>query len=409
MSELLENERQRKDLLKHMIKELRAGQAPEAVRQQLQRLMGEVPYADVVAVEQELMQEGMPAEEIMKVCDVHMQAIGGQVARGRREVPPGHPAHHFVEENRALQWEMQAMEKLLAELEAVPETRNAESLRLQLSAHLQKLGDVGKHYQRKENLLFPFLEKHGISGPSKVMWGKDDEARQRLKEAAETLSAAREATAGELRAAVELTLRPALQSLRDMMVKEEEILLPMALDNLAEAEWAQIHRQSPEIGFCLVQPVAGWTPVGADAPAAAPASEAGRVRLPSGSLSVAELTAILNLLPVDISFVGADDRVHYFSEGRERIFARNRAVLGREVRNCHPPKSLATVEKILADFRSGAREQAAFWIELHGRFIHIEYFAVRGEGGEYLGTLEVSQDLTAKRSLKGERRLLQDG
>lgn len=242
MSELLENERQRKDLLKHMIKELRAGQAPEAVRQQLQRLMGEVPYADVVAVEQELMQEGMPAEEIMKVCDVHMQAIGGQVARGRREVPPGHPAHHFVEENRALQWEMQAMEKLLAELEAVPETRNAESLRLQLSAHLQKLGDVGKHYQRKENLLFPFLEKHGISGPSKVMWGKDDEARQRLKEAAETLSAAREATAGELRAAVELTLRPALQSLRDMMVKEEEILLPMALDNLAEAEWAQIHQ-----------------------------------------------------------------------------------------------------------------------------------------------------------------------
>ncbi|MBN2354739.1 DUF438 domain-containing protein [candidate division KSB1 bacterium] len=131
-----------------------------------------------------------------------------------------------------------------------------------------------------------------------------------------------------------------------------------------------------------------------------------RTRLSSGSFTPAELTAVLNTLPFDVTFVDKDDVVRYYSEGAECIFPRNRAVLGRKVQVCHPPKSVHIVQKILDDFRSGRESIASFWINMGGKFIHIEYFALRDEKGEYLGTLEVTQDLTQKRQLSGEQRLL---
>jgi DUF438 domain-containing protein len=135
-----------------------------------------------------------------------------------------------------------------------------------------------------------------------------------------------------------------------------------------------------------------------------PADDA--VRLPSGHLTLRQLTAMLDTLPVDVTFVDADDRVAYFSEGRDRVFARNRAIIGRRVQDCHPPASMHLVEQVVADLRSGRREVAEFWIQLHGRFLHIRYFPVRDGAGTYLGCLEVTQDATAIRALEGERRLL---
>ncbi|MFH1297517.1 MAG: PAS domain-containing protein, partial [Bacteroidota bacterium] len=141
-------------------------------------------------------------------------------------------------------------------------------------------------------------------------------------------------------------------------------------------------------------------------PAETSRAEGDAVRLPSGSFSVEELLAILNTLPVDITFVDKNDKVKYFSQGKERIFDRNRAILGRDVRMCHPPSSVHVVEQILTDFKNGKELSAAFWIQMQGRFVHIEYFALRDTKGEYLGSLEVSQDLTEKRALQGEQRIL---
>jgi DUF438 domain-containing protein len=128
--------------------------------------------------------------------------------------------------------------------------------------------------------------------------------------------------------------------------------------------------------------------------------------LPSGRFTTEELLAILNTLPLDLTFVDRNDKVKHFTQGRERIFDRNRAILGRDVRLCHPPSSVHIVEQILEDFKNGKQESCPFWINMQGRFIHIEYFALRNEKGEYLGTLEVSQDLTEKRKLAGEQRIL---
>jgi DUF438 domain-containing protein len=269
--------------------------------------------------------------------------------------------------------------------------------------------DVDKHYRRKENLLFPFLEKHNVTGPPTVMWGKHDEIRQQLGVAQEALQESETMDAGEAESVIDLALRPAADAIEDMIYKEEQILFPMCLDTLSEQEWHQIYRQSIEIGFCLYDPSDEWSPSEAieESPVATDSQPAEHgIQLPSGSMTVEELTQVLNSIPFDLTFVDKNDRVRYFTQGKERIFDRNRAILGRKVQQCHPPKSVHMVERILDDFRSGKESRAPFWIEMGGRFIHIEYLALRDGDGNYLGTMEVSQDLTDKRALEGEQRLL---
>ncbi len=406
MSELLDNAKKRKELLKHMILQLHEGQAPDAVRKQLIQLLGKVPYNDVVEVEQELISEGLPQEEVLKLCDIHTAALDGIIDRREEKgVPPGHPVHTFKEENRALLREIKALGKLYDKFKETKGDVKVRETIDEIRHHFNALMDVEKHYLRKENLLFPFLEKHGVTGPPTVMWGKHDETRELLKGAVEALGATDEMTLDEAKTLADLVLKPASDSVEDMIGKEEEILFPMCLDTLNDEEWYEIEKQSIEYGFCLYDPKHKWEPEGIKPQERVP-EETGKIRLPSGSFNVSELNALLNTIPFDLTFVDKDDRVRYFTQGKERIFARSRAILGRKVQQCHPPSSVHVVERILDDFKQGKQDHAAFWISLKDRFIHIEYFALRDERGGYLGTLEVSQDLTEKRKLTGEQRLL---
>jgi DUF438 domain-containing protein len=406
MSELIADKQRRKDLLKHMIQQLHAGEAPDAVRGQLVRILGQVPYDEVVEVEQELISEGLPSEEVLKLCDVHTEALRGAIDTSKaRTAPPGHPVHTFQQENKALEWEIASLQERYEEATKLDAKENATEVLQGIRGHFNALMDVEKHYQRKENLLFPFLEKHDITGPPTVMWGKHDEARELLKAAITALDASTESTAEEVTGVIDLVLRPASDAVSGMIDKEAEILLPMCLDTLDDAEWYEVYKGSDEIGYCVVAPEDTWQPEGVDATDESTTSS-GRIQLPTGSFSVPELEAVLNSIPFDVTFVDAEDTVRYFSHGRERIFARSRAILGRKVQFCHPPKSVDTVQRILDDFHSGKQSHAHFWIELGGKFISIEYFALRDADGVYLGTLEVSQDLTSKRALTGQQRLL---
>lgn len=407
MSELIDNSsRPRKAMLKHLILQLHEGTAAAQVQKQLVRLLGQVPYDLVVEVEQELMAEGLPVEEVTRLCHLHGAALEGAIDLSHAPVAPeGHPVHTFHQENTALQAELAGLGAAAAELDGMGDGNPPGDAFLAIREKMNALTDVEKHYLRKEHLLFPFLEKHGITGPPKVMWGKHDETRALLRGALEAVAVA-PASAAEARAVVALAVKPAAQAIHDMIGREENILLPMSLETLDELEWWEVARQSAEIGFCLVDPGEGWRPASIPPPQETGEAQGGRVRLPTGSLTVKELEAMLNALPFDATFVDAEDRVRYFTHGNERVFARSRAVLGRKVQHCHPPSSVDTVDRILEGFRSGKQQRADFWIDMHGRFVHIEYVALRDAGGAYLGCLEVTQDLTAKRALTGEQRLL---
>jgi DUF438 domain-containing protein len=406
MSELIENRMKRRELLKHMILQLHKGEAPEAVKRQLARLLGEVPYDDVVLVEQELISGGLPSEEILRLCDLHSKVLKGSIDKSKeKEVPPGHPVHTFREENRALGWELAPLTKLFREVSSIADDDSASNIVEDMRSHFNAMADIEKHYSRKENLLFPYLERHKIEGPPTVMWGKDDEVRELLKAAIEAVNTGEPVTGAEAKMLVETVLKPATDAIEEMIFKEENILFPMCLDTLSEGEWYEVYKENPSIGFCLYDPETEWSPVDVQTCESTQA-DAERIQMPSGSLSSIELTALLNTIPFDLTFVDSTDTVRYFTQGRDRIFARNRAILGRKVQMCHPPNSVHIVQKILDDFRSGRASRAPFWITLGDRFIHIEYFALRDRNGVYLGTLEVSQDLTEKRELKGEQRLL---
>jgi DUF438 domain-containing protein len=408
MSELINNSRYRKDRLKELILSLHSGESPDKVRHELISTLKSVPYGEVVEVEQELISEGLPESEVLKLCDIHGEVLEGHVdLSGAKAIPPGHPVDVFIQENKAMKKVIGKATDLLHSINKVPDDNFRNFIRV-LQSSFNGLMDIDKHYQRKEYLLFPYLEKNEITGPPKVMWGKHDEIRDQLKGCIALLREA-DLSKKDLLDARELLYFPALKALSDMVQKEEEILFPMCMDLLTVDDWWNIHRQTLEFGFTLYDPELEWKPEGLEyeTPNEENAGKKdGLVMLPSGSFSVDELMAILNTAPVDMTFVDRKDKVKYFSQGSHRIFPRSRSIINRDVRLCHPPGSVDIVEKIIEDFKSGKESHAPFWIQVKGKFILIEYYALRNEKGEYLGTLEVSQDLTNARELQGERRIL---
>lgn len=391
MSELINNREQRIRHLKEIILHLHQGLPEAQVKARLAEIVQETDAGEIAAMEQQLMAEGLGVDEIKSMCDLHARVTRDLLREPPHAapLPDGHPLATFRAENRAL-------ERVIA-------TARAEAQAAALEGQLHQLMDVDKHYRRKEQLLFPLLERHGVTAPSQVMWAKDDEARGTLKAAIGAARAAREG-GGPGAAALATAVAAALEAVEEMIYKEEKILLPMAADLLTEEEWGELWLASPGTGWCLVEPGQDYRP---PVPAAAPAAPGGAaLALPTGALTLAQLAGLFSTLPVDLTFVDADDRVAFFSSGRDRIFERPLTVLGRQVHHCHPPRSVHIVERILADFRAGRQEVAEFWLELQGKFVHIRYFPVRDAQGTYLGTLEVTQDLTRPRALTGERRLL---
>ncbi len=407
MSELINNSRFRKERLKELILRLHDGESADQVKKELAETLKSIPYGEVVEVEQELMAEGLPEEDVLELCDVHGAVLEGNVdLSGAKEIPDGHPVDVFKKENIELKKVALQAQGMLKALQSVADADFTRFL-YGLQGVFNQLMDVDKHYLRKEYLLFPHLEKNDVTGPPKVMWGKHDEIRAQLKGCIEVLQT-KGITKSDVIDSFELLFFPTLQALIDMTQKEEEILFPMSMDVLTTEDWWAIHQQTLEFGFCLYDPEVDWKPEGFQSKeeSTGVASD-GNIQLPSGSFSAKEIMAILNTVPFDMTFVDKNDKVKYFTQGKERIFVRNRSIINRDVRLCHPPGSTHIVEKILEDFKSGRASHAPFWIQMKGKFIKIEYFALRGEDGEYLGTLEVSQDLTGNRALEGERRILE--
>ncbi|MCL2597184.1 MAG: DUF438 domain-containing protein [Paludibacter sp.] len=404
MSKLIDNSEQRIELLKHMILQLHGGEAPEQVRKRLTELLKLIPYDEVVRAEQELISEGLPIEEVLRLCDIHTDILDGKIdTSAAKAVASGHPVDTFLQENRSLETRLWQLEALFDDFKNFKDEDNQRYL-MQIRGLFNDLSDVDKHYKRKENLLFPYMEKAGITGPPSVMWGKHDQTRELLKAAHEALAS--NLTTEELESLIPLVFKPMIEAIEGMILKEEEILFPMCLDTLTEADWYRIYKETPVYGFCLFDPQTEWKPEKVeDVEAILLSGDA--IRLSSGSFDMKELETLFVTLPVDITFVDKNDKVKFFSHSPNRVFERNRSIIGRDVRMCHPPQSVHVVEKIINDFKNGKENRAAFWLSnFQGRFIYIEYTALRSKDNEYLGIIETTQDITNLRNIEGNKRLL---
>lgn len=406
MSEFINNSSQRKEMLRHMLLRLHEGDNPEILRNRIVEVLRSIPYNEVVEVEQELISsKALTEAEVMHFCDLHSAVLDGSIdLKASKPIPPGHPVDTFKKENIALKKEIKKIFHLFKQADKL-EDGTLPAFVIQLRMSLNNFWDVDTHYKRKEYLIFPYLEKHDITGPPKVMWGKHDEIREMLKNATEALSAVK--SAEELRTVIKFVITPAIEMLESMIMKEEQILFPMTMDALTEEEWYKIYQETTEFGFCLIDPKDEWHPAQAVKASEPEYVKSDGIRLSSGAFDLDELEALFLHLPIDITFVDKNDKVRFFSHSPNRVFERNRSIIGRDVRMCHPPGSVNIVEQIISDFKSGKENKAAFWLSnFMGRFIYIEYSAVRGKDNEYLGVVEVTQDITQMRKLEGDQRLL---
>ncbi|WP_058485796.1 DUF438 domain-containing protein [Defluviitalea phaphyphila] len=406
MSELINNREYRQKILKELIGELHKGKTVDEVKPRFEKLIKGIDVKEITQMEQALIMEGMPVEEIQKLCDVHASVFKGSIEEIHRpekpENTPGHPVYILKLENKEIKKLID--DKIMSHLEELKGQDNSKNIE-KIIKDFQSLREVDKHYSRKENLLFPYLEKYNMTAPAKVMWGVDDEIRYIIREVIDDLvnyNGGRDNLLDKI--------NKTINSVNEMIFKEENILFPMALETLSEDEWLKIQEESDEIGYTLINVKGKWTPnrinTGEKVKEEEKESYNGYIKFNTGVLSKEEINAMLNTLPLDITFVDKNGIVKYFSQGKERIFARTKSVIGREVRNCHPPASVHIVEQIIKDLKGGKKEYEDFWINMGDKYVLIRYFAVKDEKGEFLGIMEVTQNIKPIQKITGEKRLM---
>lgn len=538
MPEIEHNSVYRQKKIVEILKMLHEGGSFDEAKRIFDSTFSSVDVSEITSAERELIGSGLNPMEIQRLCNVHAAVFKGAINPGSGdsvEEVPGHPVAVIKLENTVITSLLD--DELLPVLKKWQQSSNDATPSAQDQSYLQRmktaLSDlltIDKHYQRKENLIFPIMDRYGITAPPKVMWGVDDDIRGWIKDALRLVNTEPTPPKYDIEAAIE----KARKDIEEMIFKEEQILLPMVSEVFTPDDWALIQSESADIGYTLIPEPLPWQPSERDYAEAAkrkpskmaqelnamaqsmadeqdlankqhiaepesdaapvipddlkakkddpaainalplhlraemgqvqaeqPAKEDARaqinvniskqpaakekempefvkqmladeaakpaskrrpriteshleigadnhatIAMPTGDLDLNQLTGLFSVLPVDVTFVDANDIVRWFSDNGERIFPRTRAVIGRAVVNCHPPKSMDKVQNILDDFRSGAQDHADFWIDLHGtKKVYIRYFAVHDTKGTYLGCLEVSQDITEIQKLDGEKRL----
>lgn len=407
---------EKREILERIVKDLHAGVPAEELANRFSALIESTSAEEIAEMESALIEKGFPVEEVSKLCKVHAQVFERALKhRGSQENMPGHPLYTFAQENKAAL-------SILNELEERSKPLREKEPRMGAIASFAetfaRFKEIEKHYSRKENQLFPALERKGFTGPSKVMWSKHDEIRSMIKN-----------TESALRAKDWKELEKLVSSLKDaaeeMISLEEKILYPTASSKLDENDWAEIKRGEAEIGYAWITPSNLWDAELArkNAHESAPPNKSSEVaehdrntryastasnaiKLGEGALSPEQIDLMLKALPVDITFVDEADTVRYYSASEHRIFPRSPGIIGRKVQNCHPPKSVHIVNEIIESFRNKTKSVAEFWIQSQGKFIHIRYFPIYDSKGSYRGVIEMSQEVSGIRALEGERRIL---
>jgi hypothetical protein len=362
------------------------------------QIINTVTPAETMQVLDIMLSEGIPNEIVKANVGKIMNVFYKSLSAYQWEKPgEGHFLYYLMLENREVQ-------KIMTKLKSVikvffkGENQDFSTLRLKLMQHLEQLKTYEWHYIKKENILFPYIEK---AFPQyrclQLMWSFHDDFRRSLK----VLDVILQDTLPD-KELLNKEIGKLFFVVLPIIFREEQIVFPVALRAIPEKAWIEMMEQSYDTEWCFIeQPDRKYNTNRSFF------SLIGKINLGTGFLNSEQVIMLLNNLPVDITFIDENDEVLYFSGAKDRIFPRSKAIIGRKVQNCHPPESVHIVNEIITAFRNGQNDHADFWIQMKSRFINIRYFALRNEQGLYKGTIEVSQDVTEIRSLQGECRLLE--
>lgn len=439
--------------LKSYLKRLGERESLEAVRKDFAAEFQGVEASEIMKAEEAILAEGTPITEVQKLCDVHSALFHGTTDYSNKHEKSaalsqvkGHPLQTFTRENEALTKLIDRMKELLVDTD---ETTGSGSLPVdekqadtgkfpvdekqvdtgnlpQIAAQLLKIREVAVHYAKKGDLLYPHLNaRYGIAGPSAVMWTADDEIRDELGALCKALQKGREAAEQNATGSFQSSqwdvkwlerLQKVLMRAEEMIYKENHILFPNCAVNFTEEDWMGIYRDAKDYADCLGvhgevwEEAENWlrkekeakktvfkgTKDGQDSEGeedrAGSNFSDGVIHMPGGHMTIRQLTALLNTIPLEISFIDAEDRNCYFNEG-PKVFKRAQMALGRSVFTCHPPKVETMVRRIIGEFREGTLDRVPVWMDKGGRTMLVTYMAVRDESGEYMGTMELVQDM----------------
>lgn len=395
----------KKRKIKSLIVKLHQTPKSHQIREELKKIVCDLQPAEVAQIEEELVKEGMPKEELQEFCDIHLEIFKEALEKEETLAMEGHPVNTLMGEHKILLGFSGELRKIITE--SLENGADKTQLNSKIEGIVKHFKDSESHYQREENVLFPYLEKKGITQPPAIMWMEHNKIREIKKQIYKILD---ERTDKDNRVFLQQLLNEnnvLSEMLFSHFTKENKILFPTALKVINEQEWAQIREQFDEIGYCCFTPAPAELTVEKEPIKDVGAFPEGTVKFETGSLTPQEISEIFNSLPVDITFVDKDDTVKYFSNSKDRIFLRTKAVIGRKVQQCHPQKSIHLVEKILQEFKRGERKTAEFWINLQSKLIHIRYFPIINPKNEYLGCIEVTQNITEIQKIRGEKRLLE--
>lgn len=439
--------------LKSYLKRLGEGESLEAVRKDFAAEFQGVEASEIMKAEEAILAVGTPITEVQKLCDVHSALFHGTTDYSNKHEKSaalsqvkGHPLQTFTRENGALTKLIDRMKELLHDTD---ETTGSGSLPVdekqadtgkfpvdekqvdtgnlpQIAAQLLKIREVAVHYAKKGDLLYPHLNaRYGIAGPSAVMWTADDEIRDELGALCKALQKGREAAERNATGSFQSSqwdvkwlerLQKVLMRAEEMIYKENHILFPNCAVNFTEEDWMGIYRDAKDYADCLGVHGEVWEEAenwlrkekevkktvfkgtkdgqaseGEEDRAGSNFSD-GVIHMPGGHMTIRQLTALLNTIPLEISFIDAEDRNCYFNEG-PKVFKRAQMALGRSVFTCHPPKVETMVRRIIGEFREGTLDRVPVWMDKGGRTMLVIYMAVRDESGEYMGTMELVQDM----------------
>jgi DUF438 domain-containing protein len=410
---------EKKEVIKAVLRELHSGVSLEVLKERFKEVLKDVSPMEIPLIEQELVREGVPIQEIIKLCDLHVALFRDfLVSRELEDVPKGHPLNLLLMENEYLLKKAEALNIYALSLSRATSEDEKKALINNIRDLINDLRKIRVHYRKIQMLIFPYLEKRGISAVPRVLWAREDEIIVKLRGMVKLL---------ESNDYTQIAKRASeiANGISEIIFRENKILFPAVWVLLSEGEWAAINDEANKIGW-LVNVDVKWTPrekptmpyevkgvvsgevleklpqemkimalAGGIKPDEYELIRSGDLNLETGFINLDELKSLIKSLPLEVTFADVNDRVRFFSEGKfHKGFARSKTILGRRVEYCHPPRLEAFIKKVLNELKSGAKDYEVFWTKMGDRIIRVMVVALRNDEGKYLGALEIVEDLT---------------